>query len=360
MRIALLHPTYWPEVRRGAERLVHDLAQWLADAGHEVSVLTTHRSAGTTSHEDGFQVVRAWRPPDMLLKRRAYEDYLGTVPAQALAVAQGGFDVAQGFFPVSAWAAHKARAFGGPPVVYSKLGIPTRRYLVARRYRLPMNLTLAREAAECSVLSEAAAEPFRHYLLRDPDVIPPGVRCADFEVDEERAEQPTIVFAGSPSDARKRLPLLARAFTALRKRRPDVRLQVAGRREPWFQFDLPEGAEWVDGDRTEALARLLAAAHVAVLPAVYEAFGLVLAEALAAGTPVVAADSGASPEIVTPAVGRLFAPDDVDALAQALEEALDLGDVRDACRAHAQQWDWGVIGPRYEALLLRAAEREAA
>jgi glycosyltransferase involved in cell wall biosynthesis len=360
MRIALLHPTYWPEVRRGAERLVHDFAQWLAGAGHDVTVVTTHRSAGTTSDEDGFGVVRAWRPPDLLLQRRAYEDYLGTIPAQTLAVARGEFDVAQGFFPVSAWAAHAARALGGPPVVYSKLGIPTRGYLVARRYRLQMNLTLAREAAECSVLSEAAAEPFRRYLLRDPEVIPPGVWCADFEVDEKRAEQPTIVFAGSPSDARKRLPLLAQAFTALRKRRPDARLQIAGRREPWFEFDLPDGAEWVDGDRTEQLARLLAAAHVAVLPAVDEAFGLVLAEALAAGTPVVAADSGASPEIVTPAVGRLFAPDDVDALVQALEEALDLGDVRDACRAHAQQWDWGVIGPRYEALLVRAAEQQRA
>jgi phosphatidylinositol alpha-mannosyltransferase len=357
MRIALLHPTYWPEVRRGAERLVHDLAGWLTGAGHEVTVLTTHRGGARTTHEDGFRVVRAWRPPDRILQRRAYEDYLGAIPAQALGVAQGDFDVAQGFFPVSAWAAQTARALGGPPVVYSKLGIPTRSYLVARRYRLPMNLSLAREAAECSVLSEAAAEPFRRYLLRDPEVIPPGVRCADFEVDEKRAEEPTIVYAGSPSDPRKRLPLLARAFTTLRRRRPDVRLQVAGRREPWFRFDLPDGAEWVDGDRTDQLARTFAAAHVAVLPAVHEAFGLVLAEALAAGTPVVAADSGASPEIVTPAVGRLFAPDDVDALVRALEEVLDLGDVREACRAHARQWDWDAVGPRYEALLVRAAAR---
>jgi hypothetical protein len=39
-----------------------------------------------------------------------------------------------------------------------------------------------------------------------------------------------------------------------------------------------------------------------------------------------------------------------------LEETLDLGDVRDACRAHARQWDWSAIGPRYEALLKRVVE----
>src|SRR5688500_161216 len=132
MRIALLHPTYWPEVRRGAERLVHDLAAWLANAGHDVTVLTTHRSGPATTHADGFRVVRGWRPPDRLARRRAYEDSLGAVPAQAFEVARGEFDVAHGFFPVSAWAALQARALGGPPVVYSKLGIATREYLVAR------------------------------------------------------------------------------------------------------------------------------------------------------------------------------------------------------------------------------------
>ena len=356
MRIALLHPTYWPEVRRGAERLVHDLAGWLTGAGHDVTVLTTHRRAPTATDEDGFLVVRGWRPPDRLLRRRAYEDFLGTVPSQAIGVARGRFDVAQAFFPVSGWAALRARPYGGPPVVYSKMGIPTRPYLVARRYRLEMNLELARHAAACTVLSDAAAEPFRRFLLRDPEVIPAGVDCDTFAVDVERAEQPTIVYAGSPSDPRKRLPLLLAAFATLRRRRPGLRLQIAGRREPWFRLELPEGAEWVDGDRTEDLARTLAAAHVAVLPAIEEAFGLVLVEALAAGTPVVAADSGASGELVTPDVGRLFEPDDAGALARALDETLAIVAPREACRAHARRWDWQAIGPRYEAVLARAAE----
>ena len=73
MRIALLHPTYWPEVRRGAERLVHDLAGWLAKEGHDVTILTTHREKTSTADEDGVRVVRMWRAPDALFERRAYE-----------------------------------------------------------------------------------------------------------------------------------------------------------------------------------------------------------------------------------------------------------------------------------------------
>jgi glycosyltransferase involved in cell wall biosynthesis len=356
MRVALLHPTYWPEVRRGAERLVHDLASWLAAAGHDVTVLTTHRETSSVASEDGFRVARLWRPPDALFERRAYEDYLGAAASQAYALVRDEFDVAHAFSPVSGWAALKARRLGGPPVVYSNMGIPTRRYLVMARYRIPMHVDLARHAATCTVLSEAAAGDFRRYLLREPEVVPPGIACSDFEIDADRAELPTIVYSGSPADPRKRLGLLLEAFEAIRRRRPNVALQLAGRREPGFDVELPPGVEWVDADRTEDLARTLAAAHTAVLPSIGEAFGLVLAEALAAGTPVVATDAGAPSEIVTPAVGRLFARDDADSLARALEEVLEFGDAREACRAHARQWDWSVVGPRYEALLQSAAE----
>ena len=361
MRIALLHPTYWPDVRRGAERLVHDLAGWLRGAGHEVTILTTHRSPTAASTEEGVRVVRAWRPPDRLFQRRAYEEHLGTIPAQARSLLAAEADVAHAFFPVSAWAALQARRLGGPPVVFSAMGMPTRRYLVWRRYRLGMHLEAAREAAGVSVLSQAAAEEFHRYLLRTPEVVPPGVRCADFEGPVERLEDPTIVYSGSPADPRKRVPLLFEAFTRLRRRVPRVRLLMAGRPEPWLELELPEGARWVSGDATGDLARVLRTAHVAVLPAVEEGFGLVLVEALAAGTPVVAARSGAGPEIVSDeAIGRLFDPDDPDDLASALERGLELGAgaaAIEACRAHARQWDWAAVGPRWEQLAVQAVER---
>ena len=80
MRLALLHPTYWPEVRRGSERLAHDLGAGLAARGHAVRLLTSHRGRPATSVEDGIEVVRAWRPPDGRLRRRLYEEHLTHVP----------------------------------------------------------------------------------------------------------------------------------------------------------------------------------------------------------------------------------------------------------------------------------------
>lgn len=186
-------------------------------------------------------------------------------------------------------------------------------------------------------------------------MVPPGVRCADFEVDAEPAEEATIVYAGSPSDRRKRLPLLLEAFGELRRRRPEARLVLAGRPEPRFELALPDGVRFVSGDDTAQLGGTMASADVAVLPAVREAFGLVLVEALAAGTPVVAARSGGCGEIVTDdRIGRLFEPDDRDDLVRALEEALELGQdpgTATACRRHARQWDWEAMGPRWEKLL---------
>ena len=71
------------------------------------------------------------------------------------------------------------------------------------------------------------------------------------------------------------------------------------------------------------LPDLMASADLFVLPSVAEAFGLVLAEALYLGTPVVASRVGGIPEIVDDGVdGRLVPPGDSEALAQALVDLL--------------------------------------
>ena len=354
MRIALLVPTYWPEVRRGTERLVHDLAVALVERGHAVTLLTSHRGRPATAVEEGVIVSRAWRPPEVR-PLSWYEHHVAATPAIVWRLLRGDYDLAHAFFAADAWAATRARGLGGPPVVFSMHGIPGREFLVARRYRLEMTVGAVERAEAVSVLSEAAAEPFRRYFAREPEILPGGVRCADFAVDGRPTDVPTVVCAASLGDPRKGAGVLFEAFARLRRSRPTARLRLVRTRDPVMSGTLPEipvGAEWIDGDETADLARAFATASASVLAAVHEAFGLVLLESLAAGTPVVAARSGASGEIVTsPSVGRMFPPGDVESCARAMEEAIDLGSrpqTPAACRRRASEYDWSRIVERYE------------
>lgn len=365
MRIALLHPTYWPEVRRGSERLAHDLGAALAKRGHDVTLLTSHDAPPMEALEDGIHVIRHRRPPRPP-GAHLYEDHLETVPATAWRLVRGEFDLAHALLPVEGWAASRARGLGGPPYVLSVHGIVNREYLVNRRYRLEMLRTAMAGAAATSVLSEAAAEPFRRYALGEPEILPGGVLAVDYAGPRTPAEVPTLLCAASLGDPRKRGRLLLSAFERLRSEVPEARLVLAGGQDP-FGGDsgddgLSEGVEVLAVDRTDALAHAYRSAWVTVLPAIHEAFGLVLLESLAAGTPVVAARSGAAPEVMGgDGTGRLFEPDDEADLVRAMREGLELSaesGTAERCREQAGRFDWDQVVERYESVYGAALSSE--
>ena len=357
MRIAQVTPTYWPEVMRGTERFVHDLGAQLADRGHVVTLLTTHRGRATSVEEEGMTVRRRWRPPE-LSPLRWYEYHVASIPGVVRELLRGEYDLAHVHFPSHAWGAALARRLGGPPFVFTLHGIPTREYLVARRYRLEMLLRAVEAAQACTVGSAAAAGPFRRYLLRRPEVISPGVFVDAFAADLPREPVPTLICPASLGDPRKRADLLFSAFGELRRRRGEVRLRVFAGRDPVLSpapAQLPPGAELLEAtDDAGRLAEAYAGSWATVLPAVGEAFGLELVESLAAGTPVVADRSGAGPEIVDgQTVGCLFDADDEPGLVEAMDAALELGadpKTRARCRTRASAYDWQHTVDRWESL----------
>ncbi len=77
-------------------------------------------------------------------------------------------------------------------------------------------------------------------------------------------------------------------------------------------------------------------ADLFVLPSRFEGYGMVFAEALAAGLPVIAARAGAVPDVVPESAGLLVPPDDIDALAEALHKLLTHEDVRRQLQAGAR------------------------
>jgi glycosyltransferase involved in cell wall biosynthesis len=92
------------------------------------------------------------------------------------------------------------------------------------------------------------------------------------------------------------------------------------------------------------LLGLVAGADALTFPSRYEGFGLPVLEAMALGTPVIAAAATALPEVVGEA-GRLIDPDDVDAWSAAMLEGLS-EDQRDrwaaAGRVRAAELSWAV------------------
>ena len=85
------------------------------------------------------------------------------------------------------------------------------------------------------------------------------------------------------------------------------------------------------------LARLVGSAAVALVTPVWdEPYGLVVAEAMCCGTPVVAFSRGGIPELVSERSGCLVAPDDIDALAAAIPVAARLPRLQ--VREHAVRW----------------------
>jgi glycosyltransferase involved in cell wall biosynthesis len=352
VRVALLLPAFWPEVRRGAERMARDLADDLLARGHRPRLVTSHPGPMSRDVEDGLPIVRHRRPPDGWLRRRGWLEYLTHVPSAALDLAAGSDDVVQPFHAADAQAAAWHTRRRGTPSVFSYMGIPTREGLVDRRGRLALTLRGARECTVTTVLSRAAAAQFARWLDVETRVIPPGVNLAAFSPGGRRHERPTIFCGADVNEPRKRVPLLLEAFREVRRRVPEARLVLS--RPPEAPAPAGDGVELADVDDRGALADAYREAWVAALPSFGEAFGLVLVEAMACGTPVVGTDDGAIPEIVDrPEVGRLFRREDAASLAQALLEALELaGDpaTGELCRARAQDFSIERCGQAYEAL----------
>lgn len=93
------------------------------------------------------------------------------------------------------------------------------------------------------------------------------------------------------------------------------------------------------------LASAFASADAFILPSRTETLGLVLLEAMAAGCPPVAANSGGIPDIVTDgANGYLFEPDDPAGAVRAMQRLLYAKEEREALRRNArieaEKWDW--------------------
>jgi glycosyltransferase involved in cell wall biosynthesis len=357
LRIGLLNPTFWPEVRRGTERFARELADGLLALGHRPALITSHRGRRTRTVEDGLEVIRVRRlPGEARLRRRMWEEHMAHMASSASELRELDPDVAHALYPTDGSTAARWARETGKPAVLSYMGIPHHQALANRRKRLEITLEATRGASAVVALSQAAADGFRRWLAIDARVIPPGVDLETFSPGGARSEAPTILCAADAGQPRKRVGLLVEALPLVRRERPTARLVVSRPRDGVAAAGLSgiEGVDVVDLDDTPTLAQANQSAWVAALPSIGEAFGLVLLEALACGTPVVGSAREAIPEVVDrPEIGRTFSGDEPGAFATALLEALELAEdpaTAAACRARAEEFPRERTAREYEAL----------
>jgi glycosyltransferase involved in cell wall biosynthesis len=126
----------------------------------------------------------------------------------------------------------------------------------------------------------------------------------------------------------KGLRYLLHAYARLLENYPELELLLVSKPNPGGKTEklvqrlgLADKVRFVNGISTEQMVRYYAEAAIAVVPSVYEGFGLPAGEAMACGVPVVSTDGGALPEVVGDA-GVIVPVKDVDALVTAIDALL--------------------------------------
>jgi alpha-1,6-mannosyltransferase len=246
--------------------------------------------------------------------------------------------------------------WGADGVKYSQLGMVA---TVAALYKI-----LGRTYDAVVVTSRYAAAEFDEVttpLVR----IPLGVDLETFHPSlGEPADDGVLKLVHAGRLSREKSPHLAVATAAeLHRRGVNVRMDVYGTGPHLDELieiagDAPVTFHgYVDGRRT--LAKHLAEADVALSVCPGETFGLAVLEALAAGTPVVTANTGGARELVDETCGR-WAPANPAALADATLALADLPNRRPAARRRAELYNWQTCVDRMLALHTRLTQSRLA
>ncbi len=375
MRIAIVSPYSWT-FPGGVTRHIDSLARELLAAGHHVRVLSPvdpddrmtrllHRRAPSTGPVPDF-VVPLGRtfslPMNGAVSHLAYHGNAVIHLRQELRT--GRYDVIHVHEPVAPVVGWDACVATSAPVVgtfhaYSAKWLPN-----AAARGLGASHMFNRLHARIAV-SEAARWTGERWFGGDYEVIPNGV---DLGAAPAGPKAPNgalkILFIGREEE-RKGLPVLLSAFAGLRRHIP-TRLDIVGAGpegvEPLLA-DVEGGMEYVTAHghvSEEELWRRLHEADVLCAPSLGgESFGMVLTEAFAAGTPVVASDIAGYREVVSHGRDGLLVPHGRPLeLAEALR-ALWLDPARrqsmgNAARVRAQDFAWPRVAERVTSVYERA------
>jgi phosphatidylinositol alpha-mannosyltransferase len=346
MRIALLSPYSWT-YPGGVTRHIGALAAELNTLGHDARILAPfdpddalsrrlHRGARPQRLEEPERFVALGRTAGF--PANGAVSNLVPIPPGVLAMRrelrEGGYDVVhihEPVVPLLGWDALCSTAPELPLVgtfhTYSENALTNgiANALGARRRMNHLHVRIA--------VSGAAAWTARRFYGGRYRIVPNGVQLDEAQAEAGALGAPDELGAGAEAGAplrilfigqaveRKGLPVLLRAFEALREQVPATLTLVGANPDEVAHMMLDDRGVHALGKVSEARKHAeLAGADVLCAPSLHgESFGMVLTEALAASTPVIASDIPGYRDVVRDGIeGVLTPPGDALALAEAL------------------------------------------
>jgi phosphatidyl-myo-inositol alpha-mannosyltransferase len=353
MRIGVVCPYSW-DVPGGVQQHVRDLAEALIAQGHEVSVIAAaDEDAPLPSY-----VVSAGRAVPVPLNGSVARLSFGFVSATRVRrwIREGGFDVLHVHEPAAPSLSLLACWAAEGPIVATFHAAYTKRRTVSAAAAI-LQSALEKITGRIAV-SEAARTSLVEHFGGDAVLIPNGVTTDRYTTADPLPGWPgtggALGFLGRMDEPRKGLPVLLRAFEILARQRPGLRLllagpgdadEVAGRVAPEFRDRVVILGQVSEEDKIRAYHSV----DVFVAPNTGgESFGIVLAEAMSAGAPIVASDIEAFRRVLRDGrAGGLFEVGSADDLAKRAAELLDDPVSRELlseeARTAVRAYDWSTV-----------------
>lgn len=350
LNIGIVCPYGW-DAPGGVQAHIADLRTYLVNQGHQVSVLAP------TADEENLPswVVSAGKPISIPYNGAVARVLFGPVAFARVKqwIAENNFDLLHLHEPaipsvslLACWAAE------GPMVGTFHVSAKKQKASFAI---VPILEPVIEKLSARIAVSEAARETLISHLETDAVVIPNGIYARKMagKVRSDWSGQ-TLGFMGRFNEPRKGLRVLIDALPIISRFLPDVKVLVAGPGDPeefLAQIDpqLRNRIEFL-GKLTESeKADFMSSVGAYVAPNTGgESFGIILAEALAGGAAVVAADIPAFVALLENGkYGKLFKSEDATDLAKVVIDLLRDQDARNLMarsgQEYAQQFDWDVV-----------------
>jgi phosphatidyl-myo-inositol alpha-mannosyltransferase len=354
MRIGLVCPYTW-DVPGGVQEHVRGLADALIDLGHYVSVIAP---AAEDEPVEPSYVVPAGRAVPVPYNGSVARLAFGFLSASRVRrwLKEGDFDVVHVHEPAAPSLSLLACwVFDGPLVATVHTAMPRSRVLHITQ---PILQSALEKISGRIAVSEAARTTLVEHLGGDAVLIPNGVSVRHFEKADPLPGWPgeggALGFLGRIDEPRKGLPVLVEAFRQLAPQRPGLRLLVAGRGDAdealeQLPASLRERVVLLGQVSDEDKVRVYHSVDVFCAPNTGgESFGIVLAEAMAAGAPIVASDLDAFRRVLRGGrAGELFENGNAADLAAAVGRMLDdparRATLAEAASVAVREYDWPVV-----------------